>query len=149
MLNTKYALRQSDQGISLDLTPLIDVVFLLLIFFMLSTSFEKNQWLDVQLPSLESVAVNEQAPHDPFIIGIDAQGNLLLNEKNIGTPTHAQLKEALTQHLPPDPIVVIHGDALSPHASLVQLLEVLGQLNVAQLQIAAMPKDKNLDLPPL
>ncbi|HLF67000.1 MAG TPA: biopolymer transporter ExbD [Gammaproteobacteria bacterium] len=141
MLHSKYLLRHNDQQISLDLTPLIDVVFLLLIFFMLSTSFEKTQWLDLQLPSLIHDHAKEPTQQDPFIIGIDPDGNLYFNEKNVGQVSHAELEEQLTQYLPKDPLVVIHGDAKAPHASLVQLLEILAKLQVAQLQIAAMPTE--------
>lgn len=129
-------MRSNDQSLSLDLTPLIDVVFLLLIFFMLSTSFDKVQWLDLQLPHIEE---QEQTTdiNKPFVIGIDAQGALHMNEKNIGIKDNAQLKKYLQQYITQDSVVVIHGDAKAPHASLMQLLEVLGKLKVTQLHLAA------------
>jgi biopolymer transport protein ExbD len=130
-------MRRTNPDIHLDLTPLIDVVFLLLIFFMLSANFDQTNWLDVQLPSIDK---NEITKTDaaPFVIGIDAGGALHMNEKNIGTLNNEALKKYLTEHLPQDPVVVVHGDAKAPHERLVQLLEVLGQLKIKELHIAAI-----------
>ncbi len=132
-------MRRSNPDISLDLTPLIDVVFLLLIFFMLSTSFNETHWLDVQLPNIDETQ-HTTTEDSSFVIGIDPAGDLHINEKNIGTLNNDDLKKYLSEHLPKEAIVVIHGDAKAPHASLVQLLEVLGQLNISQLHIAAISK---------
>lgn len=130
-------MRRTNPDIHLDLTPLIDVVFLLLIFFMLSANFDQTNWLDVQLPSIDE---NEIAKTDaaPFVIGIDAGGALHMNEKNIGNLNNEALKKYLTEHLPQNPVVVVHGDAKAPHERLVQLLEVLGQLKIKELHIAAV-----------
>ncbi|MFA6037259.1 MAG: biopolymer transporter ExbD [Legionellales bacterium] len=130
-------MRRTTPDIHLDLTPLIDVVFLLLIFFMLSANFDELQWLDVQLPSIDQTQTME-IETKPYVIGIDATGALHINEENIGNLSSEELKKYLTQHLPKDPIVVIHGDAKAPHERLVQLLEVLGQLKISQLHIAAI-----------
>ncbi len=130
-------MRRTTPDISLDLTPLIDVVFLLLIFFMLSSSFDETQWLDVQLPSINEQAVVE-SDNTPFVIGIDASGALLMQEQNIGTLSNEALKKYLTEHLPKDPMIVIHGDAKAPHERLVQLMSVLGELKISNLQIAAI-----------
>lgn len=131
-------MRRTNPDLSLDLTPLIDVVFLLLIFFMLSASFDETQWLEVQLPNIDEKEQISEQNNEPFVIGIDPDGQLKMNEQTIGKLDNAALKQYLTEHLPKDPVVVIHGDAKAPHASLVQLLDVLGQLKVKQLHIAAI-----------
>lgn len=132
-------MRRTNPDISLDLTPLIDVVFLLLIFFMLSTSFDEMQWLDVQLPSIDQ-AIQSQTDEKPFVIGIDATGELHMHEKNIGYMTNDELKKYLSDHLAKDQVVVIHGDAKAPHERLVQVMSVLGEMKVSQLHIATIEK---------
>ncbi len=129
-------MRRNNQELSLDLTPLIDVVFLLLIFFMLSASFDEIHWLDLQLPSVDEKEQAHQENRDPFIIGIDPNGQFHMHEKNLGEQTSAELKAYLSTHLMKDSIVVIHGDANAPHGKLVELLSVLGELQITQIQIA-------------
>ena len=67
--------------VDLDITPLIDVVFLLLIFFMVSTTFEHNSEINITLPS-SSKEVTDAKP-DAVNVGLDAQGNVYINDKSL------------------------------------------------------------------
>ncbi len=77
-------MRRTNPDLSLDLTPLIDVVFLLLIFFMLSANFDETQWLEVQLPNIDDKEQIVENNNQPFVIGIDPDGQLKMNEETIG-----------------------------------------------------------------
>jgi len=74
-LNLKPERREE---IDLNLTPLIDVVFLLLIFFMVSTTFEKTSKLKIDLPEASPKA--QLQPDKKIVIGIDAKGRFYINE---------------------------------------------------------------------
>jgi biopolymer transport protein ExbD len=126
------------KDVFLDLTPLIDVVFLLLIFFMVSTSFEKTHWLDVQLPSVDEENKKAQSADKQIIIGIDAVGHYHVNEKTLGAQTAQQLKQYLQSQTNSDTVIIIQGDKNAPHGAVVQLLDVLGQLKMTQVHMAAV-----------
>ena len=121
--------------VSINLTPLIDVVFLLLIFFMVSTSFSELTQLVVDLPEAEgSPATTDEA----LILTVDAAGNMTLNGESV--PSDARgLSLALRQQLSgnTDIPVTLSADAMTPHQYVVTAIDVAAQLNITRLTIAA------------
>ncbi len=129
--------RQAREEDSINLTPLIDVVFLLLIFFMVSTTFTKETHLQVDLPE----AVGEAAPQrdEPLEILINAEGEYALGGESLVNNKSATLRQALvtltgeeTANRPP---LVITADAQAPHQSVVRAMDVAGQLGFVNLSI--------------
>lgn len=122
-----------DQGI--NLTPLIDVVFLLLIFFMVSTTFTKETHLSVDLPE----AVGEQSSELPeqIEILINSDGSYSVNGQALVNDKAATLRSALekTSEGNSDLPLVITADAKTPHQAVVQAMDVAGQLGFARLSI--------------
>ena len=120
--------------VSINLTPLIDVVFLLLIFFMVSTSFSELTQLVVDLPEAEgSPATTDEA----LILTVDAGGNMTLNGESV--PNDARgLSLALRQQLSgnTDIPVTLSADAMTPHQYVVTAMDVAAQLNITRLTIA-------------
>ena len=88
-----------DERVDVNLTPLIDVVFLLLIFFMVSTTFDRHAKLKVELP--EASASTEQKLEEPVVLSIDAKGNYFINDRQVVNTTLETLKTAL-QKTDPD-----------------------------------------------
>lgn len=132
-----------DQGI--NLTPLIDVVFLLLIFFMVSTSFTKETHLSVDLPE----AVGEQSSDLPeqieIIISTDGSysvnGLALVNNK-VETLKSALDKTSAGNNKVP---LVITADAKTPHQAVVQAMDAAGQLGFAHLSITTRQPEPEKD----
>jgi biopolymer transport protein ExbD len=121
--------------ISLELTPLIDVVFLLLIYFMVSTSFDSLKYLELELPSLTENKEQAQQQSSNIVIGINQAGEYSINEQAMLMDSlEKELKPLLLQKATP---VIIAGDANAPHYAVVDLLNVLGGLNATNVQIAA------------
>ena len=122
-----------DQGI--NLTPLIDVVFLLLIFFMVSTTFTKETHLTVDLPE----AVGEQSSELPeqIEILISPEGSYSVNGQALVNAKIATLKSALEKTAEGNNILplVITADAKTPHQAVVQAMDAAGQLGFARLSI--------------
>jgi len=120
----------------LNLTPLIDVVFLLLIFFMVSTTFEKQAKLKIELPEASSKpAVSEQ---QDLVISISQKGVFFINNNELVNAQSQSLKNALQQivkdsrQMP----VVIRADANAAHKHVVMTMDVLGNMGFEKVSMA-------------
>lgn len=137
--------RQKTEDEGINLTPLIDVVFLLLIFFMVSTTFTKETHLSVDLPE----AVGEQSSELPkqieILIGSD--GSYSVNGLALVNNKVATLKSALEKTAEGDnqlPLVIT-ADAKTPHQAVVQAMDVAGQLGFARLSITTRQPEPEKD----
>ena len=124
--------------IELNITPLIDVVFLLLIFFMVSTTFDKQAKLKIDLP--EASATAQQQSDDSIVIGIDAKGRFFVNDRQLVNSQLQTLKLALTKTLgdKKDVPIVLRADAQSPHQAVVTAMDAASQLGLTRLSIATL-----------
>ena len=122
--------------VNLDITPLIDVVFLLLIFFMVSTTFEHNSEINITLPS-SSKEVTEARP-DAVNVGLDAQGNVYINDKALVNAQLETIKTALSEALVGlnEPPVIISADADATHQSVVRVMDAARQLGLVKITFA-------------
>jgi biopolymer transport protein ExbD len=127
--------RSQEEDVNINLTPLIDVVFLLLIFFMVSTTFDTTSQLNIKLPEASETQSSETALKISLMI--DAKGNFFVNSRELTNNKSATLKAALERSLINGKIpVVIQSDAASPVQSLVTAMDVVGQLGLPQVSIA-------------
>ena len=120
--------------VSINLTPLIDVVFLLLIFFMVSTSFSELTQLVVDLPEAEGDSANTD---NALLLVVDVQGDMTLDGEPV--PNDARgLSVALGQRLSGNTAisVTLSADAMTPHQYVVTAMDVAAQLNITRLTIA-------------
>ena len=129
---------RSDERVDVNLTPLIDVVFLLLIFFMVSTTFDRHAKLKVELP--EASAKTEQQLEDPVILSIDAKGNYFINDRQVVNTQLETLKIALQKTVADkkDVSLVLRADAKTPHQSVVRAMDAASQLGLTRLSIATI-----------
>ena len=127
--------RQTDKQLDINLTPLIDVVFLLLIFFMVTTTFTKESRLKVDLPEAEGVA-SEEVP-ELLEIMISAEGDYAINGRTLINNSRATLKAALDKVSAGDSSrpLVITADARTPHQAVVTAMDIAGQLEFVHLSI--------------
>ena len=122
--------------VDLDITPLIDVVFLLLIFFMVSTTFEHNSEINITLPS-SSKEVTEAKP-DAVNVGLDAQGNVYINDRSLVNAQLETIKAALSDALVglDEPPVIISADSNATHQSVVRVMDAARQLGLVKITFA-------------
>ena len=131
-----------EDSVEVNLTPLIDVVFLLLIFFMVSTTFDRHAKLKVSLPEASTKATQQQ--NDPLVLSIDAKGNYFLNERQIVNQQLGTLKQAMLKTLSEknvnieDVSLVLRADANTPHQSVVRAMDAASQLGLSKLSIATV-----------
>ncbi len=123
------------EEVNINLTPQIDVVFLLLIFFMVSTKFDTTSQLKIKLPE----ASQDEAikPKQPLYLVINMEGNFFLNARELSSPKSEALSLALQRVLDgSDRPIVIQSDAGSPVQSLVTAMDVVARLGLTQVSIA-------------
>lgn len=130
-----------EETVEVNLTPLIDVVFLLLIFFMVSTTFDRHATLKVALP--ESTTKITQQAVEPLVLSIDARGNYYLNDRQIINQSLDTLKQALQKTIGDaaaikNTTLVLRADANTPHQSVVTAMDAASQLGLTKLSIATV-----------
>ncbi len=122
----------------INLISLIDVLLVLLIFFMVSTTFNQEGRVKVQLPQASDAAVPNPA-HEPLVVTVTAEGTYRVNERtlinsNPDTLRAALLKEAGTDRGP----ITIRADGRATHQSVITAMDVAGKLGFSQLNIATV-----------
>ena len=128
----------------LNLTSLIDVVLLLLIFFMVSTTFVDESRIKLQLPQASNEPAAEQKK-DPIEVAVTASGEYRVNGQTLINTSPATLSAAVSKlagerrDLP----VTIRADARSTHQSVVTAMDVLGRLGFKAISIATVNDQSN------
>ena len=123
---------------SMLMTSMIDVVFLLLIFFMVSTTFDRHAKLKVELP--EASAKQTQQQQQTIVLSIDAKGNYFINDRQLVNTRLETLKTALQKTLADEKDVplVLRADAKTPHQAVVRAMDAASQLGLTRLSIATI-----------
>jgi len=131
----------------LGITPLIDVVFLLLIFFMISTTFKDDSEITIDLPQASSVPAKEDRP--PLTVTIDAQGHYFVNDRRLVNDTADTLRKAFarytTQQERTPSGVVIRADGQAPHQSVVTVMDVARRAGIVHVSLATRPPEKRIE----
>ncbi len=133
--------RQPVEPVDVNLTPLIDVVFLLLIFFMVSTTFTRERELTVELPEAAAEAPVESS--EQVEIEISADGEYAVNTQRLVNRSSEVLEKAIKDvskgntKLP----LIITADGKTPHQAVVTAMDVAGQLGFVHLRITTRQPD--------
>ncbi len=124
--------------IELNLISLVDVVLLLVIFFMLSTTFVQDARLRVELPQANSATSDRSAA--PVVITVSAQGSYRVNDRALVNNERATLSAALRQVAgdAKDGPVTIRADARATHQAVVTAMDVAARLGFTQVNIATV-----------
>lgn len=126
----------------INLTPLIDVVFLLLIFFVVSTTFKEDARLNVQLPEAKGEAVPTEEPR-VLALTIDSTGRFYVDDRMVVDQKPDTLRKAIAgavrgeRDLP----VVVKADARTPHQAVMTAMDVASQLGLTRFSFAATQPD--------
>jgi biopolymer transport protein ExbD len=127
--------RRARSEASIELTPLIDVVFLLLIFFMVSTTFVRETELQVDLP--EATGTPQQREDLPIEVVVSADGQYAVNDRMLINTQAATLRQAIVEAMDGDlsKRLIITADNNASHQSVVRVMDVAGQLGLSRLSI--------------
>ncbi|MGD8379874.1 MAG: biopolymer transporter ExbD [Gammaproteobacteria bacterium] len=127
----------------INITSLIDVVLLLLVFFMVSTSFVHEADIKLELP--QSSAKPAPGAEKGLVVTVDAQGNYYVNDKALVNSRPETLKRALEKEAGDQRGVplTIRADARTTHQSVVTVMDVAGKLGFVHISIVTTKREKN------
>ena len=125
--------RRRRSGVALEITPLVDVVFLLLIFFLLTATYVKNPNLDINLPKASLKQANSQKTD--LAVAVNEKGELRFNGEDVSLE---KLEGVLRAEYAQDSesIVVIQADKSSRHGRVVEVMDLAKRIGFAKLAIA-------------
>ena len=134
--------RQPVEEVNVNLTPLIDIVFLLLIFFMVSTTFTRERELTVELPE----AVGESSAETPQYIEIEVSqdGEYAVNQQRLVNHNRETLIKALKAEADGDfdiPLIIT-ADANATHQAVMTAMDVSGELGFTKLRLTAQQPEQ-------
>jgi biopolymer transport protein ExbD len=138
--------RRPRNEVSIELTPLIDVVFLLLIFFMVSTTFIRETQLDLELP--EASGELQQPEEQSIVITIAENGMYAVNDQALVNNRLATLMRALRQQIGEDDAsrqLIITADANASHQAVVRAMDAAGQVGLTRLSITTQSPEEEED----
>ena len=132
--------RKAREPVDINLAPLIDVVFILLLFFVVTTTFTRETQLKIDLPEAVSGTPPEAEVKAALEILVGADGSFALNGKSLSSNNLSALMEALRlesagdQSLP----VMLSADAKAPHQAVVTAMDAASKLGFSQLRITTI-----------
>jgi biopolymer transport protein ExbD len=140
-VNLRQQGRREDPEI--NVINFIDVLLVLLIFFMVSTTFNQEGRVKVQLPQASAIP-QQRGAHEPLVITVTAEGGYRVNERSLINSSPDTLRAALLKQAGSDrgPLT-IRADARSTHQAVVTAMDVAGRLGFAQLNIATVHQDSS------
>jgi biopolymer transport protein ExbD len=126
----------------LNLIPLIDVLIVLLIFLVLTTTFSRETALRIQLPEVKS---NVSADPAKIQVEIDARGGYSINGNGMASANTEELREAMRAAASGEenPSVSLRADRMTPHQAVMRLLDVAGQLGYGHISFMASPSNES------
>ena len=130
--------RQKNRAkLDITLTPMIDVVFLLLIFFMVTTTFSRETEIKIRLPEAEGEERNDTLK--VIALAIDADGIYYVNQHQVVNQKLSTLKKAILEAAGNSRAMpfVISADAKTPHQSVISALDVASKAGFSRITFAA------------
>ncbi|CAA6815953.1 MAG: Biopolymer transport protein ExbD/TolR [uncultured Thiotrichaceae bacterium] len=121
----------------INLTPLIDVVFLLLIFFMVTTTFQKDSKIKIELPTAQSS--RPETPENVLELLIDGQGRYYINKKEVVNSKPETLFQAMNitlDSMEKRPSLIIAADANANYQSVITAMDIAARLELKDFSLA-------------
>lgn len=122
-----------DEEAEADMTPMLDIVFIMLIFFIVTTSFVKEAGIDVNRPEAQQAT---DQPSANIFIAIRENGEVWMDRRMVDVERVAANLERLLAEQPTD-MVVIQADEGARHGVVVQVMDQIKEAGIAQISIAA------------
>jgi len=127
--------RQPLEPADVNITPLIDVVFLLLIFFMVSTTFP-NQQISLDLPKAATAEPQIDSSFQINVLSLFADGRILFNEKQQNSLKELEAKLA---EQPTLEALLIQAESSTQHQQLISALDLARRLGIEKVRLATQP----------
>ena len=127
----------------INLIPFIDILLVVLIFLMLSTTYSKFNELELTLPEANASAAPQRDRE--VVVAVTSSGRVLVNRQAVSgrdAQTISQALQQATQHLE-SPILIVSADAQASHQSVMLVLEAARRTGLQQIRFAARAPGKN------
>jgi len=133
MINIRQSLRESSRTTDINISPLIDLVFLLLIFFLVTTSFVKETGIDVNRPTASTAMPKKKGN---ILIGVDSDGRVFLEGRQIDIRSvQAHIERCLAEN--PEGSIVIVADKNSHTGIVIRVMDQCRLAGAKNISIAA------------
>ena len=132
----KRLYRQNDDESAIDITPMLDIVFIMLIFFVVTTSFVKESGIDVNRPSASTA---ERKETGSILVAISMDNNVWIDKRRVDPDAIRPNIERLHAENP-EGAVVIQADKASTSGLLVKVMDQIRLAGVTNISIAAQAK---------
>ena len=131
--------RKTKEDPEINLIPLIDIALLLVIFFMLTSTFMQEGRLKIELPQA-SLAPSGRQKTDPLVVSVTQSGSYRVNDRELINSSPDTLRAAILEVAGSDrnKPVTVRADARSTHQSVVTAMDVLGKLGFVRINIATV-----------
>jgi biopolymer transport protein ExbD len=127
---------QEDES-DINMTPMLDIVFIMLIFFVVTASFVKESGIDVNRPGAVTAERKERAS---ILVAINDRGQIWIDKRQVDIrAVRANIERLLAEN--PHGSVVIQADEHSQNGILVRVMDAARQAGVDNVSIAAQPVD--------
>ena len=129
--------RKNKEDPEINLIPLIDIALLLVIFFMLSSTFMQEGRLKIELPQASMVPTGRQKT-DPLVVAVTQAGSYRVNDRELINSSTDTLRAAIVEVAGAnrEMQVTVRADARATHQSVISVLDVLGKLGFQRLRFA-------------
>ena len=124
---------------SINITSLIDVLFILIIFFMVSSTFKEQPGLELDLPSAKNVQMTEQ---NELVLFIDEQEKMYFNEQPITREILKNKLDSLAKAKNP-PVFVLKADAKVSHGYVIEIIDMIREVGIRKFSIATQFPEKS------
>lgn len=128
--------QRSDEESDINITPMLDIVFIMLIFFIVTTSFVKETGIDPRRPVAETAAAK---PRGNILIGVDTNGLIWMNKQNIDLNQIRQLVEDAVNENPESSAIII-ADEGSATGVVIDVMDQVRLGGVTDIAVAAEPE---------
>ncbi len=133
---------QKSEDLEINLIPLIDVLLVIIIFLMLTTTYSKYSGIEINLPTAEAPAT--EAISNEVDVAITANGDVQVARKPVPSHDISVLADALRAARPEtdrEPVVVISADAKTPHQVVIDVMQAAQQAGMPQITFAIQRTD--------
>ena len=131
-------LKNEKKSLSIEITPLIDIVFLLVIFFVVTSKVGDSQFLELDLPETESFEYNlVKEGHEITIL---ESGIVLINNQSFNMSNYDQIEDAILNLDKTDSIIVLSAESFSYHTWVVTMMDSLQRNGFNEIQIRTIEK---------
>ena len=137
----KFQRARHQEEPEINLIPMIDVLLVIIIFLMLTTSYSKVSGLEINLPTADASQQNEQ-PNE-IDVAVTANGQILVNKSPLASAEIAAISAALQQAAGgrADPVIVINADAKATHQSVVDVMQAAQRAGYPHISFATQSAD--------